>query len=133
MISPLFCRLRKYERGSAPVRLFLLVVIILALAFGIINGGWILNGYITLNGAVREGVQIAASSEESSEVAGEIRAVVRDHAAHFRIADEDIEVYFASDIGALNEVIATGELELLISFSPLPDSVTLTASSTMRQ
>ena len=110
-------------------RIIILAIIVLAL----VNGGWILRSYLTLNNAAREGVQVAVVNEESAAAVNEVRNVVKEHAGEIFLFDDDIEVEYAPITGGQTTVTVEGDIKLPASFQPLPDNVRLTASAAMRQ
>ena len=118
LIRYLYLRLRKSERGASLVEFALVVPILLALVFGIIEFGWIFNGYITITGAAREGARLAAVGADI-EV---IEAAVENHAITFS-ADQGGSLVtqvpgYPDSIqpGGEIRVIVDGELPLLIGF-----------------
>ncbi|MBD3944495.1 TadE/TadG family type IV pilus assembly protein [Nocardioides ganghwensis] len=56
------------ERGAAAVEFALVVPLLLAVVFSIIDLGFAINRYTVLNNATREGVRAASLSASSSEV-----------------------------------------------------------------
>ena len=126
-------QLVKNESGASALRVVLVIVVLAALVLGIVNLGWIVNGYITINSAAREGARVAVVNEESPAVLTEIRETVKDNAGAVQVKDEDIEIKYAQEVGGQTEVTASGELDLLVSFSPLPKSVNLQGSTALRQ
>ena len=133
MSKLLFCRLKGNEKGSAPVRLVLLGLVIFILVYGVVNLGWILNGFITINSAAREGVKIAVANEASEAVEGEIKQAVRDNADFIDFREGSIEIDFAEEVGNEAAVTATGRVMLPISFWILPEAVSLQGSASMRR
>jgi len=126
-------RLVNNESGASVVRVVLVIVVLAALILGIVNLAWIVNGYITINGAAREGARVAVVNNESPAVITEINETVKANAGAVQVRDEDIEINYAQEVGGQTEVTASGELDLLISFSPLPKSVSLQGSAVLRQ
>jgi len=124
---------KKSDSGWSLVRSAIIIAVLVFFVIGIINLGWVLNGYLTLNNAARTGVTIAVKSRDKPAALDEIKEAVKDHAGNFTFADDAIEVNFADEIGGETEVTATGELDLPVSFSPLPESVTLQGSAAMPQ
>jgi len=111
-------------------------MLLFTLLFGIIEFGWILNGYVTLTSAAQEGARkaIVMNSEERNK--GEIIDTVRTHARIFNLSEVeevDIKIDFANEVGEDTIVEVTGDLDLLISFPPFPQSITLATSASMRQ
>ena len=98
--------------------------------FGIIEFGWILNGYITLTTAVREGARMAIVSDVKDEA--KIKDLVIGYAATFQLAPSDVHIDWAD--ANKNETtvrVEQGELPLLVGF--LGKSVRLTAAADMWQ
>ena len=110
-------------------RIIILAVIVIAL----VNGGWILKSYLTLNNAAREGVRVAVVNEESVAAVNEVKSVVKEHAGDIFLFDDDIEVNYAQIIGGQTEVTVSGDIKLPASFQPLPEYIELSASAAMRQ
>jgi len=115
------------------LKIFFRIIILALLVIAIINGGWILERYLTLNSAAKEGVRVAVVNEESAASVKEVKTVVKQHAGDIFIFDNDIEVNYAPNIGGQTIVIVSGDIKLPVSFQPLPEYVRLTASSVMRQ
>jgi Flp pilus assembly protein TadG len=70
----LFRRLTVNERGAALVELAIVTPVLLLLVMGIIEFGWIFNGFITITGAAREGARVAVV-----DVDGDYTKAVNDH------------------------------------------------------
>ena len=111
------------------IRILILALIVILL----VNGGWVLNSYLTLSSAAREGVRVAVVNEESVSTVDEVRKVVRNHAGDIFIFEDDIEVEFAPVVGGQTMVTVEGDIKLPASFPPLPEHVRLATSSAMRQ
>jgi hypothetical protein len=126
----LFQRLRKNERGAEAIEFAVALPVLLLLVFGIIEFGWIFHGYITLTGAAREGARVAVVMESDDD--GEIENAVKNHARIFH--EENLEITIEpAGYDEERKIIVTGDLDLLISFPPFPNSVSMKASATMRQ
>jgi Flp pilus assembly protein TadG len=121
-----FRRLRKNERGAAMLEFAIVIPFLLLLLMGIVEFGWIFNGYITLTGSAREGARLAVVGAEESE----IREAVRNHATAFTLQDADIVINPGVYQGDEAKVTVTGEIDLLIGLIP---SMTLQAEATMRR
>jgi len=115
------------------VKFLFKTAIIVLLVVGIINGGWVLKGYLDLSSAAREGVMVAVANEESPAVISEIKDIVKEHAGDINLSDEDIEINYAPVIGGETNVSVSGDLDLLVSFPPLPESFRLSSKAAMRQ
>ena len=60
MLSRLIKYLKNNDNGASLIEFALITPFLLMLVVGIIEFGWIYNGYISLNGATREGARIAS-------------------------------------------------------------------------
>jgi Flp pilus assembly pilin Flp len=144
MLKKLPRRFRKRERGASAVELALVLPILLALVMGIIEFGWIFNGYIIINGAAREGARLAARGELESV----IETRVKNHAEFILNADgtiDKIEIPADRDSiapGGEITVMLEGKIPLLlfgnqnfqlIRFPFLPDPYPLWAKAKMRK
>ena len=130
MRQSLLFRLKSNDRGASIVEFALIAMLLFAVLFGIIEFGWIFNGYITLTSAAQEGVRQAVVMKDVDEE--EIRNIVRTHARIFSHDSLTININPAT-YGGETEVIVIGDLDLLIAFPPLPQSIILSTSATMRQ
>jgi Flp pilus assembly protein TadG len=126
----LLFRLKKNDSGASIVEFAIIAMLLFAVLFGIIEFGWIFNGYITLTSAAQEGVRQAVVMKDVDEE--EIRNIVRTHARIFSHDSLTININHAT-YGEETEVIVIGDLDLLIAFPPLPQSIRLTTNATMRQ
>ena len=136
MNKRLFSRLRKSDRGVSMIEFALVIPILLFLILGLIEFGWIYNGYITLNGAAREGARIA-SIKKALPGDGYIEAEVLKHATNTlqNVSAEVIYPVLASG-GGQNytygvKVKANGTITPLIGFYVTGD-FPLSAEVTMR-
>ena len=109
----------KDSRGVALIEFALVLPILLLLVLGIIEFGWIYNGYITLTGAAREGARVAA-------IDGDYVQAVNSHISSL---EDVLSVQIYPDFSG-DEVVITleGDLSLLIG-STFP----LKAEATMRK
>ena len=130
MKKSLLFRLKKNDSGASIVEFAVIAMLLFAVLFGIIEFGWIFNGYITLTSAAQEGVRQAVVMKDVDEE--EIRNIVRTHARIFSHDSLTIDINPAT-YGGETEVIVIGDLDLLIAFPPLPQSIRLTTNATMRQ
>ena len=125
-------RLRDSERGATMVEFAIVATLLFALIFGIIEFGWIFNGYITLTSAAQEGARLAIVMDDFDQAAVEQK--VKDHAKIFNEANLVITITPESPTyGEETEVQVKGDLNLLIGFPPLPNSISLSTSATMMQ
>lgn len=131
MPKKLLHRFRKNNKGVALVELALVMPILLILVMGIVEFGWIFNGYITLTGAAREGARVYVTG-------GDYEAAVTEHVQSLLPA---LQVNSPSiDEGDFRDdqlkVTLTGSISLLSGglFLPfLEDPFPLTAEASMRQ
>lgn len=135
MISYFFRKLRKNERGATAVEFAIIAYLFFLLMFGIIEFGWILNGYVTLTSAAQEGARMAIVMNSNDVDEEAIINRVRSTARIFNLSpnkDEDI-IITVRPVGEETEVEINGELDLLIAFPPFPQSINLSTTATMRQ
>jgi len=125
-------RLGKNDRGASMVEFAIVAMLLFALIFGIIEFGWIFNGYITLTSAAQEGARLAIVMKDFDQAAVEQK--VKDHAKIFKEGNLQITVDPPlPTYGEETKVQVIGDLELLIGFPPLPNSISISTSATMRQ
>lgn len=67
-------RRRKGDRGAAAVEFALVLPILLAVVFGIIDFGFAINRWAMVNNAAREGIREASLGSEYSQVVAKINA-----------------------------------------------------------
>ena len=114
----------------------IVAMLLFTLIFGIIEFGWILNGYVTLTSAAQEGARKAIVMNSEERNIGEIIGTVRTHARIFNLSDVegvDIHIHFADDVGEETIIVVNGDLDLLIGFPLSRQSIPLTANASMRQ
>ena len=133
MIRHYFRQLGKNERGTTMVEFAIIAMLFFALIFGIIEFGWIFNGYITLTSAAQEGARLAIVTKHDELDEEAIRERVRDHAKIFKPGNLNIGVDVGENIGEETVITVNGKLDLLIAFPPLPQSINLSTNATMRQ
>lgn len=75
-MSRLF-KLKRDDKGQGIVEFALIVPILLMLILGMIEFGWVLNGKITLNSAVREGAR-AGAVYDKEDLSQKVLTVVED-------------------------------------------------------
>lgn len=123
-------RLIKKDEGVSAVEFAIIMPILLLLVIGIIEFGWLLNGYITLLGGAREGARQAVLGKNDLE----IEAAVEDHTIDL-VLSGDLNVDTTRGIpGEETIVIVSGDLPLLIGFfNFLDDPLNITVTATMRQ
>lgn len=128
MIRFLFRRFKRNERGASLIEFALVLPILLALVIGIIEFGWIFNGYITITGAAREGARFAVVGKDEL-----IETVVKNHLDHLQIVNLSIDPGSAVP-GEERAVVVSGNLPLLTGLLPFTDNqFPLKATATMRQ
>ena len=132
MKKSLLFRLKKDDRGASIVEFAVIALLLFAVLFGIIEFGWIFNGYITLTSAAQEGARLAIVMNDFDQAAVEQK--VKDHAKIFK--EENLVVTVnpkPPTYGGETEITVIGDLDLLIAFPPLPQKIRLSTSATMRQ
>lgn len=121
-------RIRNSQRGNALIEFALVIPILLILVMGIIEFGYIYNGYIIITGAAREGARVAVVGRP-----GEIEQKVNNHLAGSYISGPSVG-FEIGEVGEETEVTVTGTVSTLTGFFDyLGSSFTLTAKATMRQ
>ena len=133
MIRYYFRQLGINERGAAMVEFAIIAMLLFAFIFGIIELGWIFNGYVTLTSAAQEGARLAIVTSIDDLDKEVIRDKVRDHARIFKPANLDIGVDVADTIGEETIITVNGKLELLIAFWWPQPFINLSTTATMRQ
>jgi Flp pilus assembly protein TadG len=130
--------LTKSEKGVSLIEFALVLPIILALLIGVIEFGWVLNGYITVTGAAREGARVAVVGDVEN-----IDNAVESHLDYYLTKMTGLAI--TKDIGDFGEetsVIVSGNLSSLTGFIggsgsiiPFPDifPVSLSSEAVMRQ
>ncbi len=142
MAKNFFRRFKINDRGASLIEFALVTPLLLALVMGIIEFGWVYNGYITLNGATREGARIAAifkilPGEEG--YTGYIEDEVQKHETN-TLQINDIRIIPIAEGQGNNatkrvRVEVDGSISLLlggIPFIPIEDPFDLSAQTTMR-
>ena len=124
-----FKRIRKNQRGNALIEFALVIPILLLLVMGIIEFGYIFNGYIILTGAAREGARVAVVGKTD-----EISEKVINHTAGSYIKNVQAQNPVLGEVGEETIVTVTGTIPMLTGFFDfLGDSLTLSTQATMRQ
>jgi Flp pilus assembly protein TadG len=76
-------RLAKNNKGVALIEFAIVTPFLLILLLGIVEFGWIFNGYITIKGAAREGARAASNiarfAENNSEIESQVDIVIEEH------------------------------------------------------
>lgn len=130
----IFNRLKKNVRGAALIEFAIITPVLIILLLGIIEFGWLFNGWITITSAAREGARIAIIKTADENFHTLVQEAVENHATTLHSINANIstkhEKIKGTDYNSVT-VIATGQLEPLVSFFVI-DSVTLTGQATMR-
>ena len=118
-------RLGRNEKGVAAVEFALIAPILILLVLGIIEFGWLFNGWITINGAAREGARIATvlrvfddihDGVEDVSWQGYIGDAVKEHATPFFSESDVLSTATLSENDSRITVRATGTMQPLIGF-----------------
>ena len=131
----LFRRFKNSNRGVALVEFALVIPILLLLVFGIIEFGFLYNGYIALSGAAREGARVAVVGGDGDA----IKAAVEAHTVDLQLVNgPDVEANIAAPSldGGETTITVTGELPLrtgFFNFLSNTNTFTIKTEATMRQ
>ena len=115
---------RRGDRGASAVEFALVLPILILLVMGILEFGWLFNGWITLTGAAREGARVAAVESGDGPVVDAVNA----HATTFQAAP----VVAINRSGGTVTVSVTGNLQPLVGFFRTGPWV-IEADATMRR
>ena len=107
MIKHLFRRFKKNSRGVAAVEFAIILPFLLVLVIGVIDLGWLFNGWVVLTGAAREGARTAITDPEQA-----VEAAL-DHAVNFRGSVSEPEVLKDEEKVT---VIVSGRLDPLVGW-----------------
>ena len=134
--------LKKNDRGASMIEFAIVTpLLLIPLVVGIIEFGWIYNGYISLNGATREGARVASIYKVlpgDDEYNDYIISEVKKHATNtleindIRVIPVEVGVNPHKTKGV--RVEADGRINLLfggIPFFPVHDPFNVTAQTTM--
>lgn len=125
-------RTKKNQYGVAIIEFALVLPILLVLVMGIIEFGYIFNGYIILTGAAREGARVAVVTID--DVENEINSKVNRHMEGSYVTGVSTGYTFPEEKGGETIVTVTGNISTLTGFFDfLGSSFTLTGTATMRQ
>lgn len=128
LIRRLFRRFKKNESGVSLIEFALVLPLLLALVLGIIEFGWLFNGYITITGAAREGARFAVVGKDDLIV-----TAVENHLGHLQISNLNVDPGSANP-GEERTIEVNGDMQLLTGFFPFVDNpFPLRATATMRQ
>ena len=114
MMRRLFRRLGQDDRGAELIEFAIVILLLLVFLFGIIEFGWIFNGYITLEAAAKEGARLAVVDASNPEII----AAVKKHAFTFQLQNEEILIAKGHKRGVETTVTVRGQLPLLTGFFP---------------
>ena len=128
MIKYIYHRIRKDNRGVALVEAAFVVPFLLILVMGLVEFGWIFNGYITLTGAAREGARVAA-------IDGDYEKAVDEHTKSVNGLNVNSTSKSGGEVqGDEIKVTVTGNIPLLVGFLNFLDNpFPLSAEATMRR
>lgn len=136
-----FRRLRKNDHGVSFIEFALVAPIIIALVLGILEFGWIFNGWITITSAAREGARIATIKKVlpgDDDYDGSIEAAVENHVNNHIPTFNNVGVSVESHTDKIKGedyesviVKATGDIKPLVNLFT-SETVTLSGKATMR-
>ena len=118
MLKRYICHLKKNDRGAA-----------------IIEFGWVLNGYITITGAAREGARVAIVGGDYDDVKDAVDRHI-ESLPSLSLEEDSPDISEATDVGDELTVTLKGSLPLLIGFFEFlgnEGNFEYTAQSTMRR
>ena len=143
MRTSLFRRIKENNRGVAAIEFAVILPILVFLVMGILEFGWLFNGWIAMRSAAREGARVAVAVKDLNETKY-ITDAVKKHL-------ENPDSFFPALIPAIDQVqaqvsdpvlaqgndfgvtiTATGEIKPLVGFFVGSQSYTLTGKATMR-
>ena len=126
-------QLLKGEQGQSMVELALVLPLLIMLLTGIIQFGFLFNGYITVTSAAREGARLAVVGGTDEQV----KARVQNEASAplLQVRDEDIVIQ--RPVTAVNQqliVQVTGRVEMIVPLldRATGDSMAVVSRSVMR-
>ena len=109
-------RLRHHERGAAAVEFALVVPILFAILFSIIDLGFAINRYAMVNSATREGVRAASLSSTETEIESEVRAALSDISGDITVK-VTCETPAGTSCGSWNSAASGGVAVITTSYS----------------
>jgi len=134
----LFYRFKNNDRGVAAIEFALVTPVLILLVLGIIEFGWLFNGWVTITSAAREGARIATVKDGDPELETFVVNAVKNHAYPTFSKEKVNASYIIGDPEKIKgteyesvKVTATGDLEPLVRFF-VSDTVRLTGEATMR-
>ena len=135
MLKRYICRLKKNDRGAAIIEFAIALPILVILLLGIIEFGWVLNGYITITGAAREGARVAIVGGDYDDVKDAVDRHI-ESLPSLSLEEDSPDISEATDVGDELTVTLKGSLPLLIGFFEFlgnEGNFEYTAQSTMRR
>jgi len=133
-------RLKKNDRGASLIEFAIVAPLLIVLFMGIIEFGWVYNGYITLNGATREGARIASIYKAMPGDPDYTNYIIDEVMKHETNTLEITNIRVTSvEVGASAyrtngvRVEADGRISLLLGIPliPIPNPFNFTAQTTM--
>ncbi len=113
MIGRFLHRFRKDDCGAEMLEFAIVILLLLVFIFGIIEFGWIFNGYITLEAAAKEGARVAIIGASDQE----IETAVKRQAFTFIDSEDFIDdIVIGTRTGHEASVTVTAKLPLLTGF-----------------
>lgn len=127
--------LKKSNEGQGLVEFALILPLLLLLIFGIVQFGIILNGYVSVTHAVREGVRLAAVGKVVEDV--ENKVLEQANAGFLTLVKADISVGYEdinNPYGKPVTVSATGSIDIVVPLLDIiiPNPFPVSSSATMR-
>ena len=120
-------RLKKNNRGAALLELAIIIPVLLLLILGLVEFGWIFNGYITLTGVAREGARVAA-------VGGDYVGAIEQHAQSLPALNASLaQISGGAEQGDDIYVRVTGSLTLIGAWPFFGETFPLAAEATFRR
>lgn len=126
-------RILRRQRGQAAVELALVIPLLLLLVFGVFEFGRLLNAYLTLQHAAREGARLGVLGATDSEII----AVIESTAVTLRTADLVIDIspiQAGRTAGTIMTVTVTYAFEVVVPVISgiIGSSLPITSSLSMR-
>lgn len=127
-------KLKSDDRGQGIVEFALVVPVLIILILGMIEFGWVLNGQISLNSAVREGAR-AGAVYDKSDLAAKVSSVVIENTESSGLIINSTTAYIEMDAHNLPKNVV---VESNASLKPIvglffKESVSIRAKAIMRK
>jgi len=148
LLNRLFRRFKKNERGVAAIELgIILPFLLIPLVMGILEFGWLFNGWIAMRSAAREGARVAVAIKDIDSDTDYITKAVQKHLSNEvsifpAITPEITSVSTEVTSITINHpqmpksegvtVTATGNIRPLVGFFVGSEDFTLSGQATMR-